>query len=661
MKRAATCCRAFGLVGVLVAGCSEKSPPPESPQAQEQAPSQSGLPRTARPKLRADLLADIAAVRHASDGGGRAWIEPLGGHSPEVVAGSSASWRIVFEAGELGVATGGAVFFQVSPFWGWSTPQVQRESDLGFTRVSTPAQGVELTPRTLDQQLLGVHIDGRALAAGERIVFDYGVGPLRAKADDFAEERSRFWIAVDGDGDGVRKLIAESPWVAVLPGPAELLSIVAPTVLRPAEVGRLHVALLDAKGNAGSRESASIRFHAAPPSLGLAETLQLDAAAGGSAIVDFSPTEEGTFHFTATATLADGRELQCAIGPLLVSSAGRRVLWADLHGHSGESDGSGTPEQYWRYGRDVAGLDFLALTDHDHWGMEFLDRRPDTWRSLVELARSFDAPGRFVALPGFEFTDWIHGHRCVIGFDDSAELLSSVDERSDSPQKLWDALRGKRVLTIPHHMAGGPIALDWNFAAEPELEPVIEIASVHGSSEAADSPGRIYSPVPGHFARDALERKLIAGFIASGDSHDGHPGLAHLAAPQKRAGLAAIVCEERTREALYDALRSRRVYGTTGARILLRFSFAGRPMGSIISAEELGLSRDIYVNAIGSAPIARIEVIHGAEVAIAIDGEGRLEAIVAGELKTVAVGDFVYVRVVQTDGHMAWSSPVFVR
>jgi len=32
------------------------------------------------------------------------------------------------------------------------------------------------------------------------------------------------------------------------------------------------------------------------------------------------------------------------------------------------SDGTGTPEDYFAYARDVAALDVIALTDHDHWG-----------------------------------------------------------------------------------------------------------------------------------------------------------------------------------------------------------------------------------------------------------------------------------------------------
>ena len=91
-------------------------------------------------------------------------------------------WTITFEAGPLGVAEGGSVFLQVSPFWNWSTPQVVDERRDGFTRVSTTAEGVQLEPLTIDQQLLAVTLRERGLEPGERLSFDYGCGPAGQKA-----------------------------------------------------------------------------------------------------------------------------------------------------------------------------------------------------------------------------------------------------------------------------------------------------------------------------------------------------------------------------------------------------------------------------------------------------------------------------------------------
>ena len=57
-----------------------------------------------------------------------------------------------------------------------------------------------------------VHLDdrpigGRALAEGERVRIVYGAGPAGARADRYAERGSRFWVAVDGNADGVRRVL----------------------------------------------------------------------------------------------------------------------------------------------------------------------------------------------------------------------------------------------------------------------------------------------------------------------------------------------------------------------------------------------------------------------------------------------------------------------
>ena len=163
---------------------------------------------------------------------------------------------------------------------------------------------------------------------------------------------------------------------------------------------------------------------------------------------------------------------------------GPRVLWADLHGHSSLSDGTGTPHDYYTYARDVAALDVAALTDHDHWGMQPLYSHPEMWEEIETQTKAFHAPGRFVTLLGWEWTNWIHGHRHVLYFDDSGPVFPWSDPRYETPAQLWAALAGKRALTFAHHSAGGPVAVNWDFAPDPKFEPVTEIVSIHGDSEA---------------------------------------------------------------------------------------------------------------------------------------------------------------------------------
>ncbi|MDX1503970.1 MAG: DUF3604 domain-containing protein, partial [Thermoanaerobaculia bacterium] len=173
--------------------------------------------------------------------------------------------------------------------------------------------------------------------------------------------------------------------------------------------------------------------------------------------------------------------------------------------------------------------------------------------------------------------------------------------------------------------------------------------------EAADSPGRIYAPVAGNTVRDQLDRGYRLGVVGSGDSHDGHPGLAHLVTGQ--GGLAGIFAEEATRAAVLEALRARRVYATNGPRIYLRTVLAERPMGAQVPVWRG--SRELVAEVAGTAPIEWVEVVRSGEVVERVGVDGLRQARLALEVRHPRPGEYLYLRVIQEDGGVAWSSAYF--
>ena len=612
-------------------------------------------PPTARRDLLEDLRASAAAPRHSSDGAGRAWIEDPG--SAGAAVGRRGSWTIVYEAGPEGVRVGGAVRLTVSPYWNWSPPQRTSPDLPGFVSVACSAEDVVL--RLSVPAWVEARVEGRDLRAGEQVRFVYGGGPAGAYPDGYAETGSRFWISVDGDGDRIASFLPDSPAVDVAPGPSAQLHLSVPSTAEVGERVTLRVAVLDRAGNAGIPYEGEVVLDAVPEGLELPRQVRFVAADGGVKAVEVEARASGVFRLAGSAAVEAGAA-DVVVGecnPLLVAERNARILWADLHGHSNLSDGTGTPEEYLRYARDVAGLDVVALTDHDHWGILPLDQHPEMWDEIKRQTERFHEPGRFVTVLGYEWTNWVHGHRHVLYFGDDGPVLSSIDPRFETPAQLWEGLRGLPALTFAHHSAGGPIATNWDFAPDPELEPVTEVASVHGSSEAVDSPRLIYSPLPGNFVRDALDRGYRLGFIGSGDSHDGHPGLAHLASPT--GGVAALLTDDLSREGVRAALAARRCYATNGPRIVLRCSIGEHGMGSTIVARELEKTERMYVRAIACAPLETIDVVRSGRVVERIDCEERWDASTTVELEGLSAGEYVYVRVVQLDGGAAWSSPFY--
>ena len=618
-----------------------------------------------QPEVSELIRRDRDALRNPADGQGRAILVREAGEPEVIRIGEFHRFRLDYEAGPLGIAIGGTLSLQVSPFWGWSEIQTERNDIAGYTTVSTDAEGVELAALRLENPyLLPIEIRGRALREGERVTFVYGAGERKAQVDRFAERGERFWFHVDGDGDGVRGIVADSPRFDVLPGPAAQLVLTLPATARPGDTVTLNAALLDRNANAWVEEAATLRFIEPPAGLRLPETVRFEPQDRGVRKIEVGVVGEGVQRVKARAQRSgDGAAFDAESNPMLVLADAPRLLFADLHGHTNWSDGTGVPEDYFRYARDVAALDVVALTDHDHWGTPFLDASPARWQQIERLTEEFHEPGRFVTVLGFEWTNWIYGHRHVLYFDGPGPVLSMADPNTETPAQLWDALRGRQALTFAHHSAGGPVATDWSYAPDSVLEPITEIVSVHGSSEAPDSPMPIYDAIAGNWVRDQLVRGYRLGFVGSGDSHDGHPGLPQLAASS--GGLAAIWSEP-TREGVLAALRARRVYATNGPRIVLRAALAGHRVGEAVAAAELaqaageGRKVELTVQVVAPAPLARVELIHGREVVQRTDVEGRREILVRWGVPELRAGEFVYVRAVQEDGGAAWSSPWFV-
>lgn len=256
--------RATAAVFLLLAACGAEegaATPPSDLRADvspQPATRRDDDPPTARRGTLEELREAHDKERHPSDGGGRAWLELEDGEDGSIRAGRFGRWTIVYEAGPLGIDVGGSVRLLAPPFWEWSPAQSDHVRAPGYTTVESLADGVEL--RTIAHNWFECIVEGRRLQEGERIRFTYGAGDAKAEADRYAERDSRFWIAVDGNGDRVPGVVADSPAITVLPGPAARLRLTLPSVSRPGEPVRLNVCVLDPVGNAGPRFEGQIEL-----------------------------------------------------------------------------------------------------------------------------------------------------------------------------------------------------------------------------------------------------------------------------------------------------------------------------------------------------------------------------------------------------------------
>lgn len=288
------------------------------------------------------------------------------------------------------------------------------------------------------------------------------------------------------------------------------------------------------------------------------------------------------------------------------------IYWGDLHSHL-ENIEKG--DMIMNDARD--NIDFYAVLCYPFiWEkkggvmIETVRQRPkflEWWKKHQEFARSYYKPSSFVTFLGYEW----HGNRSHYG--DHNVIYFDEDNPLDDTWKLEDLyknLQNRKAIAIPHHTAycKAHRGKDWDIYNE-ALSPVMEVFSIHGSSEGFDTPFPL-EPNPdmaprttGGTYQDALARGYRIGVIGSNDLA-GLPG-------RWGCGRAGVLAKECTREAIWEALLARRTYAVTGDRMELDFRINREPMGSIIKG---GGSVDVDVAIIGSHAIDRIELLQNGYV-----------------------------------------------
>jgi hypothetical protein len=409
-----------------------------------------------------------------------------------------------------------------------------------------------------------------------------------------------------------------------------------------------------------------------------------------------------------------------------------RLYWGDLHLHSSFSDGCGSVREGLCYGRDVMALDVVAYTDHDTMGFFIpprLQRRRmrrryfDRTREAVADAHD---PGEFVTLLSYEWTKQpLQGGHVNVYFDgvEGAQLFDSISPRSDTYEELWDRLRefndrgGTQAVTIPHHTAESTFPFDFSAVEyDDDLAPLVEVYSQWGSSERPAGAGNRH-PVemgqgeadrPGFYTQDAHRLGYRVGLTASSDYHGPHPGHSlihaepHLPSldewrrgglgwgnvwrvwdePSYPGGLQAMYAPELTREAVFESIVQRRVYGTTQPdRIVVDFRVDGVRFGdrnSTVTLPAPDAPREVSLDVAGTAPVATARVVKNNDVWRTARGSDDPDADL--DSYTVATSwtddapvtgmrwddgrgtdaDVYYARIRQADGGMAWAGPLWV-
>lgn len=479
----------------------------------------------------------------------------------------------------------------------------------------------------------------------------------------FVAEAETLWVRVNGEAP------VEAPILTVRGGEHACFRVLAPSGVAAGAPFDVLIVSLDALENPSTTLFRGETLCLADGAV-VAEGLDLD----GVLRVPVSLEKEGVFRFRLRDTLSNA-----------VRVGGDGPYWGDIHIHTRLShDAQGNAP--FAYARDVSGLDFACVADH--W--ESLG--PEGYRIAEEWTEAANTPGTFVTIPGDERNcPELGGHHNVYFRDRESFRAHRALPHGDGEARAnsFERLRGAdpaRVMVVPHHTGigfgsyprcGHWNAVQWDRTEDGGLRPALEIYSHHGQSERYD-PGhllafewnrmrnrerRANTSVPGpYYAQNYWQEGLRLGVFASSDEHSGRGGMRH-------GGIAAVFAEALTREAIFDSVRARRSYATTGERILIDFRVDDLTLGMAgrrQSGDEVAVSLQVW----GTETLLRVEILRyrfGLDEAFqpllseaprpeGLDAEYALTDTIEGSC-------LYYARVVQDPldwPGMAWTTPIWI-
>jgi Protein of unknown function (DUF3604) len=520
-------------------------------------------PHLKRGPVSSHLVGDNApSVRSGDDPAlyGTAELTPL----DPVETRSFQTFKLTYTVGKLGIDDTGGVQVAFRFIGDAGKAQITNPAAPNYVTATSNGEGqIKLSVRQDGfrpwKLLVTAHQSGGYLKEGEKIEIVFGDtrhGSPGMVMQTFVEAGYEFRIGTDVQATGNYLPLPVQLSVPVVPGPAHRWRAVLPTLRRPGETFQLGLKAEDVWGNPTEQAKGKLSFKPTLPVDGL--PTETEFAPDDRAIVfeGLSVADEGELR--VRVYLDDAQVAEA--GPLMIRKGEHAGFWGDLHGQSGETVGIGSIESYFDFARNKA---FLDVTSHQ--GNDFQINNA-FWTRLNELSEELDEPGRFVVFPGYEWS----GNTAVGGdhnvfFRNEGEQIrrcshALLEDRSDletdchTLTDLYAALRGTDSVMYAH--VGGRYA-NIHYDHEPSIETAVEMHSAWGTFE--------------WILTDGFPLGRRVGVVCNSDGHKGRPGASYPGSSTFGAygGLTCFLTDRLDRDAIFEAMRRRHHYGTTGCRMFI--------------------------------------------------------------------------------------------
>jgi len=514
-------------------------------------------------------------------------------------AGSWQTIEITYTVGDMSISPGGG--FLIGRHFMSNHGLIQRDNPKGdnyisirssnpkakFARATAPLGGMHGNFRGTSQ-MPSFRLEGATLTEGETVTLIYGDksgGSRGFQVQTYSNDAFPLPVYIDLEGRGLFMSLP-IPTYEVVGTTVNAVHGFGPSIVKTGETFDISVRSEDVFYNraTGQMPEYAVRLN------GRNFTSIPAGTQGITFLKDISFDKPGIYQFSFSSE--DGRVTGVSNPVWVRENPDWRVYWGETHGHSGFAEGQGTPDGFFKFGRDDARLDFLSLSEHDIWMDDY------EWQFLKDAVGRYSVENEFIVFAGYEWTvrrQQGGHHNVFFRRPDGRKRVSS--HRAPVLTQLYRKLHLENnpedVLIIPHaHQAG-----DWR-TNDPDLERLVEIMSNHGTFE--------------WFGMRYLQNGAQVGFVAASDGHIGHPGYVSPLPSGlfQRGGLAAVIAPEKTTDEIFDALRKRSVYATSGKRIILDVKMNDAAMGTRQAYTD---SRILKGKAIGAGPIDSITVVRNGE------------------------------------------------
>jgi len=584
-----------------------------------------------------------------------------------VKAGENKPFVLEYTAGKREITTGEIVkFWMIGQGSLGTTPQIDDPTFLGFMTFTFPV-GVEAeiicdkyralsvgTGENAGDSLkdadmivgpvtIGFKITKGSLKEGDKVAINVGekTGFIWKKLVG----RKEFKVIIEPVGDKAKMRLPEPVRIHMRPLEADHLDLfVAGTAKKGDGV----------KGIVSVRDKYDNRVSYSGPVTIKTGTEKITAyLADGLGKFEFIKKDDKALQITASNL--NNSEVSKAISNCVTEPQNEYNLYfGDMHTHDFNSTAEGAPADCYQWARDEKKLDFQALAVQVH---RWIDN--EKWFLMKHMTEYFNEEESFITFLSFEWQHSHYGDKIIHYLGNDMPYLPIDDPRYDCPANLYKALKKTDAFVISHHV-GYELDLHvpgakWE-AMDTEVDRLVEIWSMHGSSEGYNSNDRpLIPPFRKGGAYEGLKQGLRVGIVAGSDTHTARPGGSCDDVRPYHGGLCAIWSRDLTRRGLFEAFKARRTYALTGARINLYFAVNNAPMGSEIIFEE---NIDISVDVHGTDVIEKIEIMKNAELFTTY--EVKKSACKISFSDKITSPAFYHCRITQKDGHLAVSTPVWV-